>query len=404
MHVHTPEDAGMSTERLNRIAPIMEDFVKDGQMPGIMTLVQRHDKIVHFGQYGLMDIEAGTPMQEDSIFRIYSMTKPIASVALMMLLEEGRLALTDPVSAYIPAFAKTKVCIGSNANGLILTNQQPPMTLHHLLTHTSGLSYGFHLDSPVEELYRQNWQKINDRSRSTLQEFVESIAELPLMFQPGTNWRYSVATDIVGYIVQIVSGMPFNEFLKQRIFKPLGMVDTDFYVPAEKVKRLAPIYMSETLYDPRRIPEAEVYGIGDVTVPTRRLSGGGGLVSTLADYLKFSNCLLKMGAYDGGRLLGRKTMEWMTANHIPDALMPLKMGVEQQDYGFGLGFRVATNLGKLRSLKSVGEFGWGGAANTYFWIDPSEDFIGLMMTQYLPTAPYPVQDRFRNLAYQAIVD
>jgi CubicO group peptidase (beta-lactamase class C family) len=321
----------------------------------------------------------------------------------MMLLEEGRLTLNDPVSAYIPAFAKTKVCTGSNAMGLTLTDQQPPMNLHHLLTHTSGLSYGFFFDSPIEELYRQNRQSPIDRSL-TLQEFVETVAGFPLMFQPGTNWRYSVATDVVGYVVQLVSGMPIDEFLKQRIFQPLGMIDTDFYVPAEKVKRLAPIYASTALYDPRRIPEAHVYGIGDVTIPTARMSGGGGLVSTLADYLKFCNCLLNKGAYHGGRLLSRKTMEWMTANHIPDALLPLKMGTEPQDYGFGLGFRVATHLGKLRNLKSVGEFGWGGAANTYFWIDPAEDFIGLMMTQYLPTAPYPVIDRFRNLAYQAIVD
>lgn len=403
MQVQRPEDAGMSSERLGRIAPVMEDFVKDNRMPGVMTLVQRRGKIVHFGQYGLMDIEAGTPMQEDAIFRIYSMTKPIVSVALMMLLEEGRLSLTDPVATYIPSFAKTKVCIGTHPLGLTLVDQNPPMTIHHLLTHTSGLSYGWFFDTPVDELYRRAGQAPVDRNR-TLQEFVEGVAQLPLVSQPGTHWRYSVSTDVVGYIVQIVSGMPLDEFLRQRIFKPLGMTDTDFYVPAEKASRLAPIYDSQTLYNPRRVPPADVYGLGDVTLPTRRYSGGGGMVSTLGDYLKFADCLLNNGAYDGGRLLSRKTLAWMTSNHIPDALMPISIGTDVLDHGFGLGFSVVTHLGQTRTMKSIGEFGWGGAAKTNFWVDPAEQLIGLMMTQYLPLFPYPVGNRFHNLVDQAIVD
>lgn len=403
MDTDSPESAGMSSQRLERIAPIMEGFVKENRLPGIMTLLQRHGKIVHFGRFGLMNIEAGVPMQEDGIFRIYSMTKPIVSVAAMMLLEEGRLSLNDPVSRFIPAFAKTKVYAGPGALGLKLVDQQPVMMVKHLMTHTAGLSYGWFFDSPVEELYRQTIPQPIPRSQS-LQDLIECLAEIPLLSQPGTRWRYSFATDVVGYIVQIIADMPLADFLQERIFEPLSMTDTAFQVPFDKLERLAPIYASKALYDPYPVPPEYVFGIGDVTTPTDCPSGGGGLTSTLADYLRFCNCLLNNGAYDDTRLISRKTLAWMTANHIPDTMLPLAIGLQELDYGFGLGFRVTTDLGKARKLASVGEYGWSGAANTYFWIDPSEDFIGLMMTQHLPIEEYPVVERFRNLAYQAIVD
>ncbi len=402
MQISTPEAAGMSSARLERITPVMESFVRDNRLPGIMTLLQRRGQIVHLGKFGLMDIEAGKPMQEDALFRIYSMTKPIVSVAAMLLFEEGRLSLTDPVATFIPAFARTKVCVGSGVLGLQLADQHPPMTIHHLLTHTAGLSYGWAHDSPVEELYRQ--AGLTARSRdSALPELIERLASIPLLFQPGTAWRYSLATDVLGYVIQMAADMPLADFLQERIFEPLGMVDTGFQVPPAKVSRLAQIYASQELYGPTPIPPREVYGIGDVTTPTACPSGGGGLVSTLPDYLRFCECLLHRGVYDGGQLLSPKTLDWMTANHIPPALMPLKMGLDVLDHGFGLGFRVAIDLGQARQLTSVGEYGWGGAANTYFWIDPAEEFIGLMMTQHLPVGPYPVVDRFRNLAYQAII-
>jgi CubicO group peptidase (beta-lactamase class C family) len=403
MKTSVPEDAGMSSRRLERIAPIMLDFVKGNRLPGIMTLLQRRGRIVHFGAFGLADIEAGRPIAEDALFRIYSMTKPITSVALMMLVEEGRLGLTDPVATFIPAFGKMKVCIGSGALGLTLVDQKPPMTLYHLITHTAGLSYGWFFDSPVEELYRKAIENPVPRSR-TLQELVDRIAEIPLLYQPGTSWRYSVATDVLGQVIQVAADMPLSDFFEERIFKPLGMSDTGFVVPPQKAARLAQIYASPALYDPKPFPSEGVFFIGDVTKPTRCPFGGAGLVSTLSDYLAFCNCLLSNGAYDGGRLLSRKTVAWMTANHIPDRLLPLTFGPDELHHGFGLGFGVVTHLGGARYLTSTGEYGWGGAAQTCFWIDPAEELIGLMMTQHLPAAPYPVIERFRNLAYQAISD
>jgi CubicO group peptidase (beta-lactamase class C family) len=403
MEIASPEAVGMSAERLDRITPIMEAFVRDNQMPGILTLIQRRGQIAQLGKYGLMDIEAGKPMQDDALFRIYSMTKPIVSVALMMLYEEGRFSLKDPVSRFIPAFGKTKVYAGMEALGMKLVEQEPAMNLHHLLTHTAGLSYGWNFDSPVEELYREVRPALIARDQ-TLPGMIECLAELPLLYQPGTQWRYSFATDVVGYVVQLVADKPLDEFLRERILEPLGMMDTAFYVPAEKVGRLAQFYESAGLDDPQPVPPADVYGIGDVAQPTQRFSGGSGLVTTLADYLAFCNCLLNNGAYDGGRLLSRKTLAWMTANHIPQDWLPLNIGASVLDHGFGLGFRVTTDLGQARSLRSVGEYGWSGAAKTYFWVDPAEEFIGLFMTQYRPTDEYPAQERFRNLAYQAIVD
>jgi CubicO group peptidase (beta-lactamase class C family) len=399
MHTVSPEQAGMSAQRLERIGPAMDAFVKDNRLPGVMTLVQRHGKIAHFGTSGLANIEAGTPIQEDDIFRIYSMTKPIVSVAAMMLLEEGHFRLLDPISKFIPAFARTKVYAGSGALGLQLVDQQTPITVHHLLTHTAGLSYGWFFDSPIEDLYRKAIPDLFLRNRS-LQEVIERIAEIPLLFQPGTKWRYSYATDVLGYLVQVVADMPLADFLAERIFKPLGMIDTAFQVAPDKVSRLAQLYASKALYDPYPIPAESVPLMGDVTLPTNCPSSGGGLTSTLSDYLKFCNCLLNKGT----PLISRKTLAWMTSNHIPDKLLPLTIGINELDHGFGLGFRVAIDLGKARALTSVGEFGWAGAAQTYFWVDPAEDFIGLMMTQHMPLEVYPVQQVFRNLAYQAIAD
>jgi CubicO group peptidase (beta-lactamase class C family) len=382
----------------------MSTAVKDNRLPGILTLVQRRGEIVQQGCYGMMDIEADKPMQSDTIFRIYSMTKPIASVALMMLFEEGYFNLQDPVAQYIPAFAKTKVYESSTAIGMRLVEQATPINIRHLLTHTSGLSYGFFLDHPIEDIYRQ-FALMNFKRHQTLQASVEALAELPLVFQPGTQWRYSMATDVVGYLVEVLSGIPFADFLQERIFKPLGMEDTSFQVEQSKVQRLAQIYMTQTMQSSIAIPPAEVGLIGDVTLPTQCPSGGGGLVSTLADYLKFANCLLNKGAYEGGRILGSKTLTWMASNHVPATHFPLMLGPGDIATGFGLGFRVTQNIGTVGYLSSVGEFGWSGAAQTHFLVDPKEELVTLFMTQMLPDGViYPYRERYQNLIYQAIID
>jgi CubicO group peptidase (beta-lactamase class C family) len=403
LQLHTPESAGMDSARLARIDAIMGEFTQDDRLPGIMTLVQRRDKVVHLGRYGKMDIEAGRAMEEDALFRIYSMTKSIVSVAVMTLVDAGRLSLEEPVATFIPAFGKTKVYDGMDGTSLRLVEQQTPMKVYHLLTHTAGLSYGYN-DSPVEAFYRTVVPEVYKRER-TLEDVIETIAGIPLRFQPGTQWRYSIAIDVLGYLVQVAAGMPLEDYLRERIFEPLGMVDTGFVVPAAQVGRLTQLYRSAALYRPTIVPAEEFGNVQDVTKPTRSPAGGGGLVSTLADYLAFCNCLLHGGKYEGGRLLSRKTVEWMTSNHIPAWMLPLKMGNgEAQDYGFGMGFRVITPLMGTHSQYSVGAYGWQGGCGTYFLIDPAEDMILLLMTQHMPGEPYLPHDRFRNLVYQAIED
>ena len=317
MEIHLPEDVGMSSERLVRLSALMEQFVKDNQMPGIMTLVQRKGKVVQFGRYGMMDIDAGKPMQEDALFRLYSMTKPIVSVALMMLFEEGCVSLNDSLSQYIPEFSKTKVDTGSK-----LVEQDPVIMLHHLLTHTAGLGY---YGEPF--VHRDQ----------TLAEAVNQIAQQPLICQPWTQWSYSSASDVLGYVIQVIADMPLADFLEERIFRPLGMRDTFFHVPAEKLDRLAQIYVSETPNNPIVLKPENVELIGDVTIPTNCPSGGGGLVSTLGDYLNFCNCLINKGQYEDGRLLSRKTLAWMTSNHMPREFMPLLHSPYLRNFGFGFG-------------------------------------------------------------------
>jgi CubicO group peptidase (beta-lactamase class C family) len=404
MQISSPEKVGMSGERLARLDAMLSGAVQDNRLPGIMTLVQRRGEIVQFGCYGMMDIEAQKPMREDTIFRIYSMTKPIISVALMMLFEEGRFSLHDPVAMYIPAFAKTQVYDSSTPLGNYLVPQKSPMNIRQLLTHTSGLSYGMFQDSPVDVLYSQYLENYFKRDQ-TLQECIEALAEVPLAFQPGTQWRYSLATDVAGYLVQVLSGMPLADFLQERIFKPLGMVDTAFQVTPDKLDRLAQIYKTQNLQSSTPLSADEVGMIKDVSVPTHCPSGGGGLTSTLGDYLKFANCLLNKGAYEGGCILGRKTLEYMASNHVPEKLFPLILGVSYLGTGFGLGFRVTMETGGTRYISSVGEFGWSGAAQTHFLVDPQEELITLYMTQMLPDMViYPYRERYQNVVYQAIVD
>ena len=402
MKTHAAETVGMSSERLARINTYLDSEVADDRLPGIIALALRRGKIVHHSLHGKMDIAANRPMQADAIFRIYSMTKPIVSLALMMLHDEGKVQLHDKVARFIPSFAKTKVFSHVSETQLQLVEQDPPMTVFHLLTHTAGLSYAGDPWHPADRLYQEAWRVHGFFRRDMpLADLIEHFAALPLSFQPGSDWQYSVATDVLGYLVQVIADMPLADFLQERIFAPLGMVDTDFYVPAKKAQRLAAIYGSPTNVDPVLIDPDEVAN-GDVRKPTSCPSGGGGLVSTTADYLRFASMLLNGGQLDGARLVSPLTIKRMATSAVPREWLPLRIGVERYGYAFGLGLRVMADYGRANGYSSPGEFGWAGAASTYFVIDPAEDLLILMMTQMWGAEPHRPRSIFPNLVYQAI--
>jgi CubicO group peptidase (beta-lactamase class C family) len=397
MDIVKPESQGFSSPRLKRIAPVMQRYIDEKKLAGISSLIARRGQVVHFEQFGMASIEDNRPIRPDTIYRIYSMTKPITTTAVMMLFEEGRFRLGDPISQYIPAFKKMKVIDTAPGSGGRLVGAAREITIHDLLTHTAGLSYGFDDDVYIDELYRKKvWGGLEKNPKANLQDWVEMIAKLPLAHQPGTAFRYSVAIDVLGCLVQVAAGQPFDEFLKQRIFDPLGMGDTAFWVPPDKIERFATNYGP----DPKNgLKPIDIPAKSQYAKPSPAPSGGGGLVSTSEDYLRFTKMLLNRGETDGVRLLGRKTVEFMTTNHLPEGLHPFESPAD----GFGLGGSVLMDLGKSQVLGSVGNYGWGGAANTNFWIDPREELIGILMLQFMPSDTYPVVSDFRNLTYQALV-
>jgi CubicO group peptidase (beta-lactamase class C family) len=373
----------------------MQRYIDQKLIAGIVTLVARRGRVLHFERFGLRDIEAHRPMELDTIFRIYSMTKPITSVALMMLYERGLFHLNDPVSKFIPEFKKAKVLVTEGE----LADLEREITIRDLLTHTAGLSYGDEEDFPVDELYRQ---ADLFGAGITLEEMVHRLTSLPLVHQPGEVWRYSVATDVVGYLVQVISDMPFADFLDEKIHQPLGMKDTAFFVPPAKMERFAEVY-GQT--EKGTLEVLDVATAGDYSETVRLHSGGHGLVSTAADYLRFAQMLLNGGELDGVRLLGPRTVELMTTNHLPPSLLPIAMGEEQMPgFGFGLGFSVLIDAAQAGILASVGTHGWGGWASTMFWIDALEQLIGILLLQYIPSGTYPIREDFRTLVYQALTD
>jgi CubicO group peptidase (beta-lactamase class C family) len=401
----------MSTDRLARISPVMQSFVDEGGFVGLSVMIARHGKTVFAEQFGQRDKEAAKPMTEDTIFRIYSMTKPIVTTALMMLYEEGRFRLTDFVAKYIPAFGSVRVLAEDGS----LVDPVRPMLVRDLLTHTSGLTYDFLEDSPVNETYRQA-RLMNDATRS-LEAVIDELARLPLAFQPGAKWQYSLGIDVAARLVEVISGQPLGQFLEERMFGPLGMVDTAFGVPAAKLDRLAAMYGLPDLFAKgqtfsalfqawtngfnQRIDVSDTY---PTDTPDVFVRGGIGLYSTIGDYMRFAQMLLGNGELDGNRLLGRKTLSLMHSNHLPAALLPYELGgVPNPGFGFGLGSRVVMNVAETAGPGSVGEYGWLGAAKTYYWVDPQEDLIGLFMTQYMVGFDLPDQD-LRVLTYQAILD
>ncbi len=373
-----PEEVGVSTKRLEHIRPVMQNYVDDGRIPGFLTVVARHGKIVHFETIGRRDVEKNKPVEPNTIFRIYSMSKPITSVAVMMLYEEGHFQLGTPVSRFIPEFENMKVY---NADQTEILDAEEEVTIKHLLMHTAGLTYGWG-DKPVDERYKE--LKIFEKG-STLADMMKKLGDIPLVHEPGERWTYGVSTDVLGYLVEVVSEMPFEEFLQTRLFGPLGMVDTAFSVPPEKVGRFAALYRPNKENGLERVENAPLANNEISFFP----SGGGGLVSTAADYMRFCQMLLNGGALDGVRILGKKTVELMRYPHHDD--------------WFGLGFAVVTDKEPPDILESVGNFSWGGAAATTFWIDPEEELIGLLMTQLLSN-PYPFHQQFKVLTYQALTE
>ena len=373
-----PEEVGVSAERLERIRPVMQGYVDDGHLPGFLTVVARHGKIVHFETIGMRDVENNKPVEPDTIFRIYSMSKPITSVAVMILYEEGHFQLDTPVSKFIPEFEKMNVY---NEDQTEILEAKEEITIKQLLMHTAGFTYGWG-KKPVDERYKE--LKIFE-SGATLVNMVNKLADIPLVHEPGEKWTYGVSTDVLGYLVEVVSGMPFEEFLHTRLFGPLGMVDTGFSVPPEKVDRYAALYRPNKPSGLERVGKAPLANDELSFFP----SGGGGLVSTAADYMRFCQMLLNGGELDGARILGKKTVELMRYPHHDD--------------WFGLGFAVGTDKKSPDTLGSVGSFSWGGAAATTFWIDPEERLIGILMTQLLNN-PYPFQQQFKVLTYQALTE
>ncbi len=402
----TPEDVGLSTNRLGQVSDWMRRQVDAGVLPGLTVAVSRRGEIAYVERTGSMDLEAGKALVADTIFRIYSMTKPIVSAAALMLYEEGCFQLDDPLSKFLPAFAEPEVLQLDDNGAVRLVAAARPITVRDLLSHTSGLVYGAREAGPIGEFYQGAGV---DFSRSnagiSLAQMVDRVAELPLVCHPGSAWNYGISTDVVGRLVEVLSGKELDVFLAERIFAPLGMIDTGFHVLPEKHARLAACYTRPDaggleLTDP---PEGSRFA-----APADLFSGGGGLVSTMADYAAFCRMMLANGQARGERLLGRKTVEYMTRNHLPGDMAAMgqpRFGETSfEGIGFGLGVAVMLDPARAQVIGSPGEYQWGGVAGTAFWIDPAEEMFVILMTQVMPSSALPLRRQLRVLTYQAIID
>lgn len=404
--IDRPEDVGLSRERLDRIGAHLEGrYVTPGRLPGVQVVVARGDRVAWHGCLGDRDAVESAPTTADTVYRIYSMTKPITTVALLSLYEEGRFQLDDPVGKFLAGWGDLRVWEDGDHLKYRTRPAERPMTVRDLLTHTSGLTYGFMARHPVDALYRHRGVERTEPG-ATLETMVDTLATLPLLFSPGTRWSYSVATDVCGRLCEVLTGQRFDEVLAERVLAPLGMRDTGFSVRPDQVDRLAANYQATpdgglALID---APRTSTY----LAEPTF-LSGGGGLVSTAGDYLRFARMLAGGGTLDGVRVLGRRTVQYMASNHLPTGGDLASMGqrvfseTTYEGVGFGLGVSVVIDPVRAQVLCSAGEFGWGGAASTVFWVDPVEDVVVLLLTQLMPSSTYPVRRELRTLVYQALV-
>lgn len=395
-----PRKAGFSAERLERIPRHFQQYIDAQKVAGFVTLIARNGRIVDRRVLGRMDLETGRPMREDAIFRIYSMSKPIAAVALMMLHEEGRFRLSDPVSRFLPELGGLKVLVVDENGEERLEDATRDPTIAEVLGHTAGFGYGLAPEHPVEKMYVES--KVLD-DEASLSEMIARVGTLPLRFQPGTSWSYSVANDIQGRLVEVISGTTFDRFLDERLFGPLDMRDTGFTVPPEDVERFTTNYQVEPEggMTPIDLPAESLYVEGR---GKRLFSGGGGLVSTARDYLRFAQMLANGGELDGVRILSRKTIELMTTNHLPEGVdMRIAMRAMFPGVGYGLGFGVLLDRARAGQTASVGTYWWGGAANTSFWVDPVENIVGVIMTQRFP-GDQAFGPELQTLTYQALDD
>ncbi|MEO7027664.1 MAG: serine hydrolase domain-containing protein [Caulobacteraceae bacterium] len=396
-----------SAARLRRLDDFFQRrYIDTRRLPGALTLVARHGEIAHLSVLGAADVERGEALREDSLFRIYSMTKPLTSVAFMMLVEEGAVALDDPVEAYIPAWRDLGVFVAGAFPTFQTRAPERPMRIVDLLRHTSGLTYGFQSRTNVDAGYRK--ARIGELAGPlTLAATIDALAGLPLEFSPGEAWNYSVSTDVLGHLIEVVSGAPLPQFLHDRLTGPLGMTDTDFHVPAGMADRLTACY---TRGEDGRMVLQDDPATSPFLKPPVFVSGGGGLVSTATDYLTFCRMLLAGGAANGERFLGRKTIELMTSNHLPGGrdLTEMSRSLFSEEtnagIGFGLGFAVCVDPAKTLIPGSAGQYFWGGMASTAFWIDPAEDLIVVFMTQLTPSTAWPIRRQLRTLIYSALDD
>lgn len=400
----SPQAAGFAASRLQRISDhLNRNYIDSQKIAGCQVLVARHGTTAYYDNFGLMDIERNKSMNDDAIFRIYSMTKPITSIALMQLYEQGLFQLNDPLHRVIPSWKDQQVYVGGDGADMELARPEQPVTFRHILSHMAGLSYGA-TNHPVDKLYRE--KRVVRGEGATLDTFVDKLAQVPLHFQPGSRWLYSYATDVCGHLVEALSGMPLDAYFEKHIFEPLGMTDTAFHVSADKLDRFCANYERgpdkslRLLDDPQSSTYAEK--------PTF-LSGGGGLTGTTADYLKFCEMLRCQGTFNGQRIIGSRTLKMMHMNHLPDNqdLSSMAVGAfsetAYEGVGFGLGF--ASTLGEVQTGSlGTGDYYWGGAASTIFWVDPVEDMIVIFMTQLMPSATFNFRGQLKNIIYSAIED
>jgi CubicO group peptidase (beta-lactamase class C family) len=402
-----PGEVGLDEQRLSRIDEHFKAYVDAGKLPGWQIMVSRKGRVAHFSSYGLIDKEDGRPVESDTLWRIYSMTKPVTSVAAMMLWEQGKFDLNDPISKWLPEFAAPRVYTGGPAAKYATVPASEPIRVWHLLTHTAGLTYGFHRVHVTDEIYRNAGFDFGNPRGHDLAGSVEAWAQLPLAFNPGAEWLYSVATDVLGRLVEVISGQALDDYFAEHIFGPLGMTDTGFFVDEDRLHRLAALYAMPA--GGREIVRFDQMGQA-AHKPPKVLSGGGGLVSTTRDYTRFTWMLLGGGELDGTRLLSPRTVQLMTRNHLPGGAdlqtcgRPLYAEVRFDGVGFGLGFARLLDPAAAKVAGNAGEFNWGGLASTAFWVDPADEVTAVFMTQLMPSSTYPLRPQLRQLVYQAVID